>query len=101
MTGEPENIKLFDCVPIPQKKDYDIALRPDERGMLDDVVVNKPLMFRAEMMGDTELWMCCYMNKSHERVNFWVNIGEDGTLQFSVTEWPEGNYTYEEGSILE
>lgn len=67
-----------------------MALRHDSDG-LDDVVVETPRMFRAEMMSDDHLWMCCYFGDNHERVAFAVTAVTDGrkaTLQFSVTEEP-------------
>ena len=78
------------------KPEYRIALRPDEAGELDDVVVKDVEMFRAEMMDDRTLWMCCYL-AGHERVNFWVSA-RGGKLRFSVTEWPD-DVPYEAGSI--
>jgi hypothetical protein len=97
MTGDPEDVVLCDPVRATYP-DYDLALRPDETGMLDDVVVNRPMMFRAEMMDDKSLWMCCYMGNGNERVTFWVTV-KKGKLNFAVTEWPEGEFTYEEGSV--
>jgi hypothetical protein len=67
-----------------------MALRHDSDG-LDDVVVETPRMFRAEMMSDDHLWMACYFGENHERVTFCVTAVRDGRkakLQFSVTEEP-------------
>lgn len=62
-----------------------MALRHDSQG-LDDVVVETPKMFRAEMMSDRNLWMCCYFDND-ERVTFSVYVRK-GRLEFSVTEKP-------------
>lgn len=67
-----------------------MALRHDSEG-LDDVVVETPRMFRAEMMSDAHLWMCCYFGDNHERVTFAVTAVKEGRkakLLFSVTEEP-------------
>lgn len=53
---------------------------------LDDVVVETPRMFRAEMMNNKQLWLCCYF-ENDERVTFWITVYK-GRLQFSVTEEP-------------
>lgn len=55
---------------------------------LDDVVVELPLMFRAEMMDDKTLWLCCYFGADKgEHVTFWVR-SKRGKLDFGVTETP-------------
>lgn len=76
---------------------YRIALRPDDNGDLDDVVVKDVEMFRAEIMDNRSLWMCCYL-EGHERVNFWVRVTGRGTLEFYVTEQPH-DVPYEAGSL--
>lgn len=78
------------------KNDYRIALRPDHRGDLDDVVVKDVEMFRAEMMDRGRLWMCCYL-EGHDRVNFWVRA-KGSRLEFTVTEQPH-DVAYEDGSL--
>lgn len=82
-----------------RKKDARIALRPDETGALDDVVVRDVSMFRAEMMDTKTLWMCCYFPDSDQRLTFWVR-SQRGRLVFGVTEKPnvEG-FTFEAGSL--
>lgn len=82
-------------------KGYRIALRPDSEGALDDVVVNDVSMFRAEMMDDKTLWMCCYFPGSDERLTFWVRAtkrkGQKLRLEFNFTETPHGDgFTYED-----
>lgn len=71
---------------------YRIALHPDDEGALDDVVVRDVSMFRAEMMDNTTLWMCCYLAGTDERVTFWVRAtrrkGKRLALEFHVTEQP-------------
>lgn len=78
---------------------YRIALRDDDRGALDDVVVCDVSMFRAEMMDNKTLWMCCYFPDSEQRVTFWVR-SRRGHLDFDVTEQPfeSEHFTYEPAS---
>lgn len=52
-----------------------MALRPhgiEGWDGLDDVVVERPTMFRAEFMDDNDLWMCCYFPEPHDRISFQV-----------------------------
>lgn len=65
---------------------YDIALRPDGDGLLDDVVVNRVGMFRAERMDDKTLWLACYLDNG-EDVVFFVSSSRSG-LRFTCTEAP-------------
>lgn len=76
-----------------------IALRPDHKGRLDDTVVRGVTMFRAEVMDTDSLWMCCYLSgePDHDRIAFWVR-GKG--LRYRVSEYPAGDVTYEEGSLL-
>lgn len=76
--------------------DYRIALRPDDSGQLDDTVVKGVSMFRAEIMDNNTLWMCCYLEGSDERITFCVR-GKN--LRYDVTEHPHGDFPYEKGSI--
>ena len=62
-----------------------MALREDSTG-LDDVVVETPRMFRAEMMSDKNLWLCCYFDNG-ERVTFSV-YSRRGPLEFTLGETP-------------
>lgn len=80
--------------------DYRIALRPDDNGHLDDVVVKDVTMFRAEMMDDKTLWLACYLdNETHDRITFWVSV-QRGKLHFDFTETPQlTEVVYEPGSI--
>ena len=61
---------------------------PDLDGLMDDVVVETPSMFRAEQMSDRHLWMACYF-PNDERICFSVYAGKGRRLEFDVTEWPE------------
>ena len=71
--------------------------RPDEKDLMDDVVVKNPLMYRFEMMDDDLAWSCCYFPNG-EQVTFWIRAtrerGENGrfkarpVLEMSVTEYP-------------
>lgn len=70
-------------------KDYRVAIRPDDSGMTDDVVVCDVSMFRAEMMDNGTLWLCCYLKDSNERIAFWVSTSSRrSVLRFAVTEMP-------------
>lgn len=83
--------------------DYRIALRLDGDGMLDDVVVGDVSLFRAEMMDEQTLWMCCYLpgtGVEHDRIAFWVSI-DRGRLRFETQEAPEGLVDLEPGTVLD
>lgn len=55
---------------------------------LDDVVVENVSMFRAEMMDNKTLWLCCYFGSDkQERITFYVR-SQRGSLAFDVTEKP-------------
>ena len=69
--------------------------RPDREDDLDDVVVDRPKLFRAEMMDDGTLWMACYFDND-ERVSFYVQAKKKGWLDFSVTEKPPEWLDYDE-----
>lgn len=73
------------------------AIRAEEPGsedsqrkhLVDDLVVENVATFRAEMMSEDSLWMCCYLPGTNERFAFWVHAVKRGQLDFSITEWPE------------
>ena len=70
-----------------------IALRKDNRGDLDDVVVEPVRMFRAEFMDDNTLWLCCYLpggELGDERICW--NVTADTPLRFDVLEYPQSGY---------
>ena len=65
-----------------------LALRRDDDGDLDDVVVEGVTMFRAEVMDDKTLWMACYFGENAaERLTFYVRASK-GKLLFDTTEVP-------------
>lgn len=88
-----------------KEKGYRLALRPmgdDVDGRdpdeMDDVVVNDVSCFRAEIMDDRNLWMCCYLDGTgveQDRVTFNVRAHRS-RLIFTLTETPTGRVTYEE-----
>lgn len=83
--------------------DYRIALRPDADGTLDDVVVADVSLFRAEMMDEQSLWLCCYppgTGVEHDRIAFWVSV-EHGRLRFAMAEAPQGTVDLEAGTLLD
>lgn len=67
-----------------------MALRYDDQG-LDDVVVKDVTMFRAEMMDDDLLWLCCYFANG-ERISFRAFARKRGCLEFTAEEMP-GKWT--------
>ena len=88
-----------------------IALRPDGDDAtdvgadLDDVVVNDVSVFRAELMDDDWLWMCCYLAGEgwENRIAFAVRAvkvkgKKRPRIQFTATEYPSG-VTYEEKGL--
>lgn len=76
--------------------EYNIALRPNSAGALDDVVVTGVEMFRAEQMSKKVWWLCCYL-KTGERIT-WHMMRHEGGLRMVTVERPE-NATYEPGSM--
>lgn len=60
--------------------DYRIALRPDDRNadpmdprtMLDDIVVMRPAMFRAEQMDPSTWWVACYLDENTDDRICWT-----------------------------
>jgi len=79
-------------------KDYDIAVRPDDDGEVDDVVVIKPDMFRLERMSDDSWWMACYwtLDGQHEELAFWISRRKKEVV-VHVTSWPSrgAGFVYE------
>lgn len=67
-----------------------IELRPDEAGLLDDVVVRDVKMFRLERMSEKQWWACCYLDDAaEERVDFWFNATRKDGLTAAVTDTPD------------
>ena len=84
MTGETAN-------------DPRVALRADSAGDLDDVVVRDVEMFRAEVVSEDVLWLCCYLPGTRvegDRIAFEVTA-DAGRLHFRVIERPEGQVLLE------
>lgn len=86
-------------------EDYRIALRPDVEGgdifdhatLMDDIVVVKPTMFRAEQM-DTHNWfVCCYLDDdTHDRIAWSVTARtRPNRIEWMTTELPETPTVYE------
>lgn len=74
-----------------------LALRADTAGGLDDVVVRNVEMFRAEVLSENVLWLCCYLpgtGVERDRIAFEVTA-DAGRLHFRVIEGPEGQVTME------
>lgn len=74
-----------------------MALRVDETGFLDDVVVDNVSTFRAEVLTNNTLWLCCYLpgtGVDGDRIAFEVTA-EGSELRLRVTESPSGDVTTE------
>ena len=76
-TGTPDGARrdllwqtVRELTPTDQRP-YRIALRPDQDGYLDDVVVKDVSMFRMEDMGDW-WWLCCYLAGTDDRICFHI-----------------------------
>lgn len=80
----------------PKGAEYRIALRPlgdgdpmNERTPLDDIVVNRVPMFRAEDMGEW-WWVCCYLDDdTHDRICWSVRAVKKGVIEWVTTEYPD------------
>lgn len=83
----------------PHKEPYRIALRPDQDGYLDDVVVNDVSMFRMEDMGDW-WWLCCYLAGSDDRICFHITTAgrSKARVVASILETPTIDIAYEHGA---
>lgn len=74
-----------------------LALRTDQEGLLDDVVVRDVSMFRAEMLTSNTLWLCCYLpgtGVDGDRIAFEVTA-RGNELHFRVSEEPSGKVSSE------
>jgi hypothetical protein len=49
-----------------------IALRKDDTGELDDIVVEDVHMFRMEFMSDNTLWIACHLTNG-ETISWWCS----------------------------
>lgn len=84
--------------PVPSGGAYDIALRPDVHGadpfdietLMDDIVVTKPFMFRAEQMDKHNWWVCCYLDEhTHDRICWSVTAhARPRRIEWVTTELP-------------
>lgn len=74
-----------------------LALRRRADGSLDDVVVRDVQIFRAEMLDDGRLRLCCYLPGTgvvQDRIAFEVARGD--RIEFEVIETPAGVVSTEE-----
>jgi hypothetical protein len=74
-----------------------LALRRRADGSLDDVVVRDVQMFRAEMLDDGRLWLCCYLpgtGVDQDRIAFEV-VARGDRIELKVTESPAGHASIE------
>ena len=83
---------------------YDIALRPHGGGdpfhrdaLMDDIVVNDVVMFRAEQMDVHSWWVACYLNNdTHDRICWHVEASaRPKRINWTTTEFPEEPIVYE------
>lgn len=74
----------------------DLAIRPDEKGNLDDIFVREPQMFRMERMSKKYWWMNLTL-KNGEDLTFSMS-SKKNRVKIVVTEFPD-NAIYEAGSI--
>lgn len=75
-----------------------LVLRRAGDGSLDDVVVRDVSMFRAEVLDEGRLWLCCYLDGTGvdgDRVTFEV-VARGDRLSFEVGEEPVGRVQVEE-----
>ena len=71
-----------------------IAIRPDDDGSVDDVVIRDVSMFRLERLGDHLWWMRCHLD-GDDYIEF--NIDDDGCLhEVSIVVHDD---TWEDGSL--
>ena len=83
-----------DALEVARKGKIPVMALRLRRGELDDVVVETPKTFRAEMMSEKQLWFSCVFENG-EHVTFWATASR-GKLIFSVTETPEEYQDWDE-----
>lgn len=67
-----------------------MALRRHQDGSMDDVVIERPAMFRAEQLSENDLWMCCYFDGDHDRITFHVHWDrKNKLLVYDAGEMPD------------
>ena len=84
--------------------DYRIALRPDDRNadpmdpatLLDDIVVMRPAMFRAEQMDPSTWWVACYLDENTDDRICWTVTAHARPKHLAWT-----GYEYPEAAIYE
>ena len=86
---------------MPKNRPYDIALRPDDPAdpdLMDDIVVNNVVMFRAEQMDRDSWWVSCTLRDGEELV-FDVRAKAKPTrIEWRVQDRPFGShFIYEDG----
>lgn len=83
---------------VAPEEPYRIALRPDEDGALDDVVVKDVAMFRLERMDRRSWWLACFLDAACERqVTIWFSY-HNGEIVARCMEAP-GDVAFEPGGI--
>jgi len=69
-----------------------LVLRRRADGSLDDVVGRDAQMFRAEMLDDGRLWLCCYLpgtGVDQDRIAFEV-VARGDRIEFEAIDTPTG-----------
>lgn len=83
---------------------YRIALRPDVTGedpldpatRLDDIVVMRPTMFRAEQLDASTWWVACYLDDGADRICWNVSASaRPKRLDWRGYEYPDPGVIYE------
>ena len=96
LTAVRERMKALS--PPGKQLDYRIALRPDVHGedpmkfdtLLDDIVVSDVPMFRAEQMHESNWWVACYLDDTHDRICWSVTAkSRPLRIEWRTTEWPD------------
>lgn len=79
--------------------EYRIAIRPDDRDadpmdhhtLLDDIVVMRPALFRAEQMDASTWWVACYLDDdTDDRICWTVTAhARPKRLEWTTSEYPD------------
>jgi hypothetical protein len=83
-----------------QSRPARLVLRHSSEVLLDDVVVSDVGMFRAEMLNEGRLWLCCYLpgtGVDGDRITFEV-VARGDRLEFELGETPAGEVSTDRNS---
>jgi hypothetical protein len=85
MQADGELVSLRESLSLPEDAPRCI-IRPDDAGLVDDVVIENVTMFRLERMDKNAWWMACYFGD--DRICLWAHYSRKDGITFTVNEEP-------------